>query len=403
MTGHGDQRTMPFNLSWEYQAMIAPDFTQLELGIDISALPGMVESDILTPALIIDLDAFEDNVERMRALCAAHSVRHRAHAKMHRSVDVAKYQIEKGDAVGICCQKVSEAEVFVRAGFTDVMISNEVTDPARIDRLAKLPTRARILVCVDDFANLAALSRSAQDHQVTIEALVELDVGAGRCGAKTSDDAIELGCAIAATPGLHFAGIQAYHGPAQHLIKYTERHAAIAPAVEIVEAACLGLKARGLSCEIVAGAGTGTAQIEAASGIYNELQAGSYAFMDASYGAIEDEDGRATRAFRHALFVLTSVMSVAGPGRAVCDAGLKSQSLDSGLPTIWDRDDLAVLSCNDEHLMIEDPRNSLRLNDRLRLVPGHCDPTCNLHDWYVCVRDGMVETLWPVSARGKSI
>lgn len=383
--------------------MIAPDLTRLELGFDVPALPGMAESDILTPALIIDLDAFEDNVERMRSLCASHSVRHRAHAKMHRSVDVAKYQIENGNAVGICCQKVSEAEVFVRAGFTDVMISNEVTDPARIDRLAKLARRARILVCVDDFANLDALSRSAQDHDVIIEALAELDVGAGRCGVKTSRNAIDLGCAIAATPGLHFAGIQAYHGPAQHLIKYAERHAAIARAVETVKAACLGLQARGLSCDIIAGAGTGTAQFEAASGVYNEVQAGSYAFMDASYGAIEDVDGRTSTSFRHALFVLTSVMSVVEPGRAVCDAGLKSQSLDSGLPKVWGHETLVVLSCNDEHLMIADPDSTLKCNQRLRLIPGHCDPTCNLHDWYVCVRNGVVETLWPVSARGKSI
>ena len=125
--------------------------------------------------------------------------------------------------------------------------------------------------------------------------------------------------------------------------------------------------------------------------------------MDAAYGGIEDADGQSSTAFRHALFLLTSVMSVAAEGRAICDAGLKSQTLDSGLPAIWSRSDLSVVGCNDEHLILSDPGEVLAVNDKLRLVLGHCDPTCNLHDWYVGVRHGVVQTLWPISARGKSL
>jgi len=382
--------------------MIAPDFAQLELGLDVPALPGMAEEDVLTPALIIDLDAFEDNLSRMRALCQTYGVRHRAHAKMHKSVDIARLQVERGNAVGLCCQKVSEAEVFVRAGFKDILISNEITDPVRIDRLARLARHARILVCVDDLANVAALARAARCQDVTIEVLVELDVGAGRCGVKTANGAMALAQAVASSPGLRFSGLQAYHGPAQHFRSFADRRAAIDQAIGKVRAILDDLAGLGLSCDIVGGAGTGTAALEAASGVYNELQSGSYAFLDASYATIEDENGRPSAMFRHALFLLSSVMSTAAEGRAICDAGLKSQTLESGLPKVWMRD-FQVLGCNDEHLILADPQNQLKLNDKLRLIPGHCDPTCNLHDWYVCVRNGVVETLWPVSARGKSL
>ncbi|GAB3304289.1 hypothetical protein [Luteimonas notoginsengisoli] len=152
------------------------------------------------------------------------------------------------------------------------------------------------------------------------------------------------------------------------------------------------------------GAGTGSYRFESNSGVYNELQCGSYAFMDADYGRIRDEDGQRIDQgeWENALFVLTSVMSRARPGQAVCDAGLKVLSLDSGLPVVHGRDDVAYVSASDEHGVIDDRHGVLRINEKLRLVPGHCDPTCNLHDWYVGVRNGQVEVVWPVSARGKS-
>ncbi len=156
-----------------------------------------------------------------------------------------------------------------------------------------------------------------------------------------------------------------------------------------------------ISCDIVGGAGTGTYPFEASSGVYNELQCGSYLFMDADYRKVKDKAGRQLPAFDHALFVLTSIMSIDVDGQAVCDAGLKAHSIDSGLPTVFERPDLQALGFSDEHGVLKDPENTLSINERVKLVPGHCDPTCNLHDWYVGVRDGVVETLWPVTARGK--
>ena len=160
-----------------------------------------------------------------------------------------------------------------------------------------------------------------------------------------------------------------------------------------------------LECDIVGGGGTGSHTFEADSGVYNELQCGSYAFMDADYGRIRDKSGRRfdQGEWENALFILTSVVSHAKPHTAVCDAGLKVLSLDSGMPIVFGRPDLKYVRTADEHGLIEDPNGVLKVNDKLRLVPGHCDPTCNLHDWYVGVRDGKVEVLWPVSARGKSL
>lgn len=384
---------------------IKADFTGLEVGYDIPALPGMDEADIQTPCLVLDLDALERNIAKMGRFAREMGVRHRVHGKMHKSVDVALLQERLGGSCGVCCQKVSEAEVFARGGIKDVLVSNQVRDLAKIDRLARIPKLgARTIVCVDDPANVADLSAAAVKHGTVIECLVEIDCGAGRCGVTTTPAVVALAQAIAGAKGLKFAGIQAYQGAMQHLDRYEDRKAKIDVAVAMVRDAVEGLRAVGLECDIVGGGGTGSYYFEGNSGVYNELQCGSYAFMDADYGRILDKDGnRIDRGeWENALFILTSVMSHAKPDRAICDAGLKAQSVDSGLPVVFGRDDVKYIKCSDEHGVIDDPQGVLRVNDKLRLVPGHCDPTCNVHDWYVGVRGGKVEVVWPVSARGKA-
>ncbi|MBU9698145.1 DSD1 family PLP-dependent enzyme [Rhodobacteraceae bacterium HSP-20] len=377
----------------------------LEVGYDIPALPGMAEADIQTPCLVLDLDALERNIVKMGNFAKAMGVRHRVHGKMHKSVDVALLQERLGGSCGVCCQKVSEAEVFARGGIKDVLVSNQVRDPAKIDRLARIPKLgARTICCVDDPANVADLSAAAVKHGTTIECLVEIDCGAGRCGVTTTPAVVALAKAIAAAPGLKFAGIQAYQGAMQHMDKYEDRKAKIDIAVAMVRDAVDALKAEGIDCDIVGGGGTGSYYFEGNSGVYNELQCGSYAFMDADYGRILDKDGKRIDQgeWENALFILTSVMSHAKADRAICDAGLKAQSVDSGLPVIHGRTDVKYIKCSDEHGVIDDPQGVLKVNDKLRLVPGHCDPTCNVHDWYVGVRGGKVEVVWPVSARGKA-
>ncbi|MEF3048953.1 3-hydroxy-D-aspartate aldolase BhcC [Pseudotabrizicola sp. L79] len=377
----------------------------LEVGYDIPALPGMDEADIQTPCLVLDLDALERNITKMGDYARAHGMRHRVHGKMHKSVDVAKLQERLGGAIGVCCQKVSEAEVFARGGIRDVLVSNQVRDPAKIDRLARIPKLgARAICCVDDLANITDLSAAAQRHGTQIECLVEIDCGAGRCGVKTAPEVLAIAQAIQAAPGLKFAGIQAYQGAMQHMDSYDDRKAKIALAVAQVKEAVDLLAANEISCDIVGGGGTGSYYFESNSGVYNELQCGSYAFMDADYGRILDKDGKRIDQgeWENALFILTSVMSHVKADKAIVDAGLKAQSVDSGLPVIYGRTDVKYVKCSDEHGVVEDPQGVLKVNDKLKLVPGHCDPTCNVHDWYVGVRGGKVEVVWPVSARGKA-
>ena len=382
---------------------VKPD--ELEVGYNIPAMVGMDEADIQTPCLVLDLDALERNIIKMGQFAKDKNMRHRVHGKMHKSVDVALLQERLGGSCGVCCQKVSEAEAFVRGGIKDVLVSNQVRDQAKIDRLARLPKLgARAICCVDDLANIADLSAAVVKHGTQIECLVEIDCGAGRCGVQSTEDVVAIATAIDAAEGLKFAGLQAYQGAMQHLDDYEERKAKIDDAVAMVADAVAVLKSVGLECDIVGGGGTGSYYFEGESGVYNELQCGSYAFMDADYGRILDRDGKRIDQgeWQNALFLLTSVMSHAKADKAICDAGLKAQSVDSGLPVIFGRTDVEYIKCSDEHGVIADPDGVLKVGDKLKLVPGHCDPTCNVHDWYVGVRNGKVEALWPITARGKA-
>lgn len=373
--------------------MTLPD--SLEPGFDIPARPGMSEAQVVTPALVLDLAAFERNLGKMQDRADAAGVKLRPHGKMHKSPWVAERQLAWG-AVGICCQKVSEAEAFVREGILDVLVTNQVRQPVMLDRLARLARGAKVALCVDDADGVDAAAAAAFRQDVTLRLMVEVDVGAGRCGVQTADEAVALADMIRQSEGLRFAGIQAYHGAAQHLPDAGARKAAITAAAARLKPVLSALKDAGIPCPVVTGAGTGTFAHEAASGLWTELQCGSYAFMDADYTrAIGPE-------FELALFVLTGVMSAPVMGRAVCDAGLKSLAVDSGLPLVSGLDDVVYQGASDEHGTLSDPAGRLKPGDKLRLIPGHCDPTVNLHDWIVGLRGGKVERLIRVAARGKS-
>ncbi|MHA1528394.1 MAG: alanine racemase, partial [Alphaproteobacteria bacterium] len=240
-----------------------------------------------------------------------------------------------------------------------------------------------------------------------IGVLVEIDVGAGRCGVAPGADAVRLAATVAALPGLRFAGLQAYQGAAQHLRGAGERSDAIGRAGELTRHTVALLAEKGLACATVAGAGTGTFEIEAASGVWNELQAGSYIFMDADYARNRAAGGGPFQTFEHALFVLATVMSQPKSGHAVLDAGLKALAFDSGPPEVFERAGVRYGGASDEHgaLTLDGSNAPLGIGDKLLLVPGHCDPTVNLHDWYVGVRGlgtegALVEAVWPVAARG---
>jgi D-serine deaminase-like pyridoxal phosphate-dependent protein len=361
----------------------------------------MREDEIDTPALIIDLDAFEANLDRMAALLAPTGARLRAHAKTHKSPVIAHLQMARG-AVGQCVQKVGEAEVLAWGGVSDILVSNEVVGAGKLARLAALSRIARVAVCVDDALQIGPLETAAAAAGTRLSVLVEIDVGAGRCGVAPGPEAVALAAYIAESPHLRFGGLQAYHGSAQHLRRPEQRQAAIAAAVEGSRRTVEQLTQRGLACPIVGGGGTGTFALEAASGVYNEIQAGSYLFMDADYARNLDDADQSVAIFEQSLFVLATVMSASRPGVAVVDAGLKALAVDSGLPPVWQRPDLRYVSASDEHGKIDVASETAapKLGEKLRLVPGHCDPTVDRHEWYVGVRRGRVECLWPVAARG---
>jgi 3-hydroxy-D-aspartate aldolase len=365
------------------------------------AVPGQREDEIDTPALVLDLDAFEYNLDRMAGLLAPTGVKLRAHAKTHKSPVIAGLQIARG-AVGQCVQKVGEAEILAWGGIGDILVSNEIVGTTKLARLAALNGIAKVAVCVDDAVQVAAIEAAAEHAGKRISVLVEIDVGAARCGVAPGPDAVALTKLIAASKHLTFGGLQAYQGSAQHKRTITERQAAIVVASDGARRTVEQLRQQGLDCPIVGGGGTGTFALEAGSGIYTEIQAGSYAFMDADYARNLDENGAPISTFRHALFVLATVMSTAMPGVAVLDAGHKAVSIDSGMPTVWQRPDVKYVGASDEHgkLTFGPETSAPKLGEKLRLVPGHCDPTVDRYDWYVGVRGGRVECLWPVAARG---
>ena len=366
----------------------------------VPAAVGMSLAEVDTPALILDLDAFERNLDKLNASLAGKNVKVRPHAKSHKCPQIALAQIARG-AVGVCCQKVSEAEAMVLGGVRDVLIANEVVGAPKLARLAALARQAHVAVCVDDAGNVAALDAAAgQEFGVKLDVLVEVNVGANRCGVEPGEPAVRLAQSIAACRNLRFAGLQAYHGSAQHLRKVEERRAAIEQAVGRVRATVAALEKVGLKCEKVTGAGTGTYLFEATSGVYHELQAGSYIFMDVDYGKNDWTESGMPR-YEHSLFVWTTVMSSPAPERAVVDAGLKASSVDSGMPRVAEVEGAEYVKASDEHGVLKlGGKARLAVGDKLKLIPGHCDPTVNLYDHYVCVRGGKVEALWPITARG---
>ena len=372
----------------------------------LQALIGQGVAAIDTPALVVDLDAMERNLQRMADYAKAHGMKLRPHAKMHKSATLGRRQMQAG-AVGLCVQKTSEAEALAAAGVTDLYISNEVIALPKLARVAALARQlaahgGRLAIAVDSLMGIEHLAQALGTGTNLIDVYIELDVGQKRCGVATPADVVPLAQAIARHAALRLAGLQAYNGRAQHLRTVAERRAALAEVVRLVQETRRLVEAAGLSLPLVTGAGSGTFGLEATSGIFGELQAGSYLFMDGDYA--RNEADPAQPAFEHALFVKTQVMS-ASAGHVVVDAGHKSHAIDSGLPRVHG-EALEATGCNDEHTTLRATGKAPlpALGSTLWLIPGHCDPTVNLHDWMVGVRGGLsagtVEELIRVDARG---
>ena len=383
-------------------------------------LPGALEASIGlrvdqidTPALVVDLDAMERNIARMADFARKHQVLWRPHAKMHKSAEIALL-LQRAGAVGACVQKTAEAEALAAGGVRDITITNQVIAHPKLLRVARLAARlqaqgGRLALAVDSAEGIQRLAEAMAQAapQARIDVLVEIDVGQGRCGVPPGEPALALAQAVTRLTQLRFAGLHAYHGRAQHLRSAAERREAIAAAVQAARHTRDLITATGLPVPLVTGSGTGTLVHEAASGVYGELQAGSFLFMDTDYARNEREPAQPV--FEQSLFVKTQVISACG-SHAVCDAGHKSHAIDSGLPTVAllpPGRGLRYANGGDEHgvLYADGPQARLpALGQMLWLVPGHCDPTVNLHNFLIGVRGGLaagvVERIIRVDARG---
>jgi D-serine deaminase-like pyridoxal phosphate-dependent protein len=361
--------------------------------------------EIATPALLLDLDRFERNLERMAQHARRAGKNLRPHAKTHRCPEIARRQIAAG-ALGVACAKLGEAEVMAAAGIRGLLITTQVVSPGSIGRLMALVAAAPdTMIVVDHPDVVAALGSAARSAGVLVNLLVDVDVGTRRTGLAPGEPALALARAVAAQPALRLRGLQGYAGHCAHVIGWSARreasHKALAPLIETRHA----LEAAGLPVEIVAGASTGTYDIDSELDGLTELQSGSYCVMDLDYRRIGGRRGPMLTDFEMALTVLATVVSVPTADRAIVDAGLKAFSTDKPFPPeAVERPALAYEFAGDEHgrLTITDPARAPRLGERIEFFPPHCDPTFNLYDRIYALRRDRVEAVWPIAARGRS-
>lgn len=363
----------------------------------------LLRVEVDTPALLLDLAILEQNIARMAEFSRAKQVALRPHAKTHKSAEIAKLQLRAG-AIGICCAKLSEAERLSEAGVSNLLITSNVLGPEKLARLAGLYERLPgLMVVADDAAVVAAIGSSMPRLSRQLPVLVDVDVGLHRSGVVGVAAACELARTIDQTPGLRFAGLQGYAGHVQQIQRFSERYREAKVSAEHLQSIVATLASMGIACPIVTGGGTGTHDIDAEFGIYTDLQVGSYVFMDVEYLDIEYSSSSAGR-FQPALFVLSQVVSAAQPDHVTIDAGSKSLSLDGPMPRIaapgGDRLEYELYGDEFGKVGPQPEPHFLRLGDKVLLLTPHCDPTVNLHDRYVCVRNCAVVAEWTIQARG---
>lgn len=360
-------------------------------------------ADIETPALIVCLDKLDENIRKMKAIMANYpGIALRPHAKTHKSPDIARLQMKEG-AVGVCCQTLTEAEAMVFGGVSDVLITNQLIGKPKLRRVASLAKQAKVVACVDSEGNVRDLSEVAVEMGTTVDVIIEVQVGGLRCGVEPGDPVVNLAKTIVSLPGINFKGLLCYHGINQHTRSAEDRKKTVEQVAEKVRTTVEALKAAGIECNYVTGGGTGSFKYEAASKVFTEVEPGSYLMMDADYGKNLAEDGNFSTDFQQSLYILCTVQSLsATPERAVVDAGMKALSLDSGPPLVSHYPNLVYHGGSDEHGVVA-PAGDLKIGDLVWLTPGHCDPTVNMHNWIVGMRDGRVECVWPISGRGPGV
>lgn len=355
-----------------------------------------------TPALLIDLDALEANILAMADHCKITGQRLRPHTKTHKSVEIARRQVAAG-AVGVCCATLGEAEVMGRAGIPGVHISSPVVRPHRIERLMGLNAVADGLSVVADHPdNLAALNAAAEAAGKALTVFIDIDVGSRRTGVPSAQQAVALARQAAEAPGLTYAGIQGYAGGLQHIYDWDERVRKGREVADFLAETRRQLAAAGLEPPVITGGGTGTHDMDWRQGVLNELQAGSYVFLDVDYQRVAHPAEAASR-FREGLFVQASVVSAAQEDCVTTDGGLKAFATDCGLPELrrGAPAGAAYSFAGDEHGRITfHSGERIGLGAVVECLSPHCDPTVNLYSVYHVVRGDTLVDIWPVDTRG---
>jgi len=358
--------------------------------------------DLPTPALLVDARLLEANLAAMRDCMRAGRAVCRPHTKSHKSPVVAAMQIAAG-AAGVCCAKLGEAEVMFAGGIRDVHITTPVVGAAKADRLARLAQQGLVSVVADDADNLHVLSRAASAAGSGIDVLIEMDVGQGRCGVPSAGAALKLAEVVSKLPGLRLRGLQGYHGRLQSVVNYQQRRKEVLLAQDRLRKGADALEKAGIAAPVLTGGGTGSLPIDLELGGLTELQPGSYVFMDSTYRGVQWDAAGSRSPFANALTVLAGVVSHPLKDRAVLDVGWKALSSDSGAPVLKGEPALAIEFAGDEHSLVTGAAAAaLRIGDKVEIVPSHCDTTVNLYDVFYVVRDGVVEAVWPIAARGRS-
>jgi D-serine deaminase-like pyridoxal phosphate-dependent protein len=358
-----------------------------------------------TPALLVDRDALMRNLAAMAAHARAVGVALRPHAKTHKSLTIARLQVEAG-AIGISCATLGEAEVMIAGGLPGVHITSPQVTPAKLARLGSLKRSDHrgLSVVVDHPDNLKDLAAAADGDGKPLDVLIDFAAGHARTGCADPEAVLALARAAQAAPALRLLGIQSYSGQLQHIATRAARRDQALRQADILRAILHRLRAEGIAAPVVTGGGTGTFDLDPEARVFTELQTGSYVFMDVDYQRAL-QDGRNTPPFETSLFVQSAVVSVNAPGYVTTDAGLKSFATDGPLPVVAKgaAPGSRYEFFGDEHgkLFVSPGETRPALGARIECVVPHCDPTANLHDVFHVVSGDTLVDIWPIEARGK--
>ncbi len=354
-----------------------------------------------TPAMIVDISLMEANIARLMGYFRERNMNVRPHLKTVKCPELAQRLLAAG-AIGGCVAKVSEAEIMAEAGIEDLLITSEIVGKPKLARLVSLVQQhPKVKVVVDSLIGIQALNQVMCDANLHINVLLDLNVGQNRCGVMPGEEALALALLIGEMSNVHLVGLQGYEGHLQHLSNRDEREQRCRQSMQLLTSTATQLREMGFALEIVTTGGTGTAEICASCEGVTEVQPGSFVFMDTDYR------NALGPVYSNALTILSTVISRPNSKRAVVDAGLKSLSIESGMPEPKGLSGVIYQPGGDEHGILtwqEDapfPSERLDVGQRVAFIPSHIDTTINLHDMYYAFRNGRLEAMWSVATRGK--